>query len=78
MSNVKDFRFLLYKVEQEDVIVKAFIQNETLWLTQKSMAELFGVNKSKIYMRKKNLLSIQLLRFLQQFKMKEKGKSHAI
>ena len=28
MSNVKDFRFLLYKVEQEDVIVKAFIQNE--------------------------------------------------
>ena len=35
MSNVKDFSFLLYKVEQEDVIVKAFIQNETLWLTQK-------------------------------------------
>ena len=84
MSNVKDFRFLLYKVEQEDVIVKAFIQNETLWLTQKSMAELFGVNKStisrhlKIYMRKKNLLSSQLLRFLQQFKMKVKEKSHAI
>ena len=49
MSNVKDFRFLLYKVEQEDVIVKAFIQNETLWL-----------------------------RFLQQFKMKVKGKSHVI
>ena len=81
MSNVKDFRFLLYKVEQEDVIVKAFIQNETLWLTQKSMAELFGVKllpKRRKRMRKKNLLSIQLLRFLQQFKMKEKGKSHAI
>ena len=84
MSNVKDFRFLLYKVEQEDVSVKAFIQNETLWLTQKSMAELFGVNKStisrhlKIYMRKKNLLSSQQLRFLQQFKMKVKEKSHAI
>lgn len=84
MSNVKDFRFLLYKVEQEDVIVKAFIQNETLWLTQKSMAELFGVNKSTIsrhlknIYEEKNLLSIQLLRFLQQFKMKEKGKSHAI
>ena len=55
MSNVKDFRFLLYKVEQEDVIVKAFIQNETLWLTQKSMAELFGVNKSTISRHLKNI-----------------------
>ena len=55
MSNVKDFRFLLYKVEQEDVIVKAFIQNETLWLTQKLMAELFGVNKSTISRHLKNI-----------------------
>lgn len=55
MSNVKDFHFLLYKVEQEDVIVKAFIQNETLWLTQKSMAELFGVNKSTISRHLKNI-----------------------
>ena len=55
MSNVKDFRFLLYKVEQEDVIVKAFIQNETLWLTQKSMAELFGVQTPAISKHLKNI-----------------------
>lgn len=34
---MKDFKFLIYKA------VNAIIKDETIWLTQKSMAELFGV-----------------------------------
>jgi len=39
-----DFRFLVYRSANEDVSVSAIIQDETVWLTQKGMAALFGVN----------------------------------
>ena len=32
-----EFRFLLYKTEQEDISVDALIQYESIWLTQKAM-----------------------------------------
>lgn len=39
----KGMQFLLYKLNDENVSVNAIIKDETIWLTQKSMAELFGV-----------------------------------
>ena len=42
MSN--EFRFLMYKAAEEDISVNAVIRDETIWLTQKSMAELFDVD----------------------------------
>lgn len=51
----KDFHFLLYRTAEEDVSVKALIRDETIWLTQKGMAELFGVNKSAISRHLKNI-----------------------
>ena len=39
-----EFQFLMYKSADEDVSVKAVIREETIWLTQKSMAELFDVD----------------------------------
>ena len=38
-----DFRFLIYHSAEEDVSVNAVIRDESIWLNQKSMAELFGV-----------------------------------
>ena len=38
-----EFEFMLYKVDNEDVSVNALVKDETIWLTQKTMAELFGV-----------------------------------
>lgn len=35
--------FLLYKNELSEVKVQVFVKDETIWLTQKAMAELFGV-----------------------------------
>ena len=40
----KQFEFLMYKSAEEDVSVNALIKDETIWLTQKSMAELFDVD----------------------------------
>ena len=40
----RDFRFLVYRSANEDVSVNAVIKDETVWLTQKGMAALFGVN----------------------------------
>ena len=41
MSN--GFDFLIYKAADEEVSVNAVIKDDTIWLTQKSMAELFDV-----------------------------------
>lgn len=40
--------FILYQTEDENVSVDAIIKNETIWLTQSSMAELFGVDRTGI------------------------------
>ena len=50
-----EFKFLLYKTEQEDISVDALIQDETIWLTQKAMAELFDIDKSGISRHLKNI-----------------------
>ena len=36
--------FLLYTTKESEVKIEIFIHNETVWLPQKRMAELFGVN----------------------------------
>ena len=52
---MKEFPFIIYKSEQEDVTINALIRDETIWLTQKGMAELFGIDKSGISRHLKNI-----------------------
>jgi len=47
--------FILYTDDNGDVKVEAFVQDETIWLTQKGMAELFGSAKSTISEHLKNI-----------------------
>ena len=42
--DTNQFKFLIYHAAEGDVSVNAIIKDETIWLTQKAMAELFGVN----------------------------------
>jgi len=49
--------FLIYNTPNNEVRVDVFIENETLWLTQKSMAELFGVNVPAISKHLSNVFS---------------------
>lgn len=44
----RDFNFLIYKTAEEDITVNAVIRDETIWLTQKAMSELFGVQTPAI------------------------------
>lgn len=40
----KEIQFILYSVENEDIKLKVAVKDETIWVTQRGMAELFGVN----------------------------------
>lgn len=53
----KEFKFLIYKSEQEDIKVNVVIKDETIWLTQKAMAELFGVEVPAISKHLSNIYS---------------------
>ncbi len=47
--------FLLYKGQDGAVKVDVFFQDETVWLTQKALAELFGVQRPAITKHLKNI-----------------------
>lgn len=46
--NSKEARFLMYRAAEDEVAVNALVKDDTIWLTQKGMAELFDVSKSSI------------------------------
>lgn len=54
MSN-NEIRFLLYSLPDEEGRVQVVIKNETIWCTQKAMAELFGVGVPAISKHLKNI-----------------------
>lgn len=41
-------KFLIYNTPNNEVRVNVYLENDTVWLTQKAMAELFGVVKSTV------------------------------
>lgn len=51
------FNFLVYKSKDEDVSVSALIKDDTIWLTQKAMAELFDVNVPAISKHLSNIFA---------------------
>lgn len=53
----KNFEFLLYNSADEEVSVNALVKDETIWLTQKAMAELFGCSTDNISLHLKNIFA---------------------
>ncbi len=53
----KEFEFLMYRSVDENIAVNAVIKDETIWLTQNAMAELFSVDKSSISRHLRNIFS---------------------
>lgn len=52
----KDFNpFILYTTPSGEVRVDVYLENETVWLTQKAMAELFGVLRPAITKHLRNI-----------------------
>lgn len=55
-SSLQKFsNFVIFQTESGKVNIDVFFQNETLWLTQKKMAELFGVDRTVITKHIKNV-----------------------
>lgn len=51
------FRFLMYRAADQNVSINAVIRDETIWLTQKGMAELFGCTPDNISLHLKNIFA---------------------
>ena len=51
----KQMEMVLYHSDEGDVTIEAYIGDETMWITQKAMAELFGVNVPDISKHLKNI-----------------------
>jgi hypothetical protein len=54
-KNTPTTEFLLYKTPNGDIKVDVLLQNETIWLPQKKIAELFDVNVPAISKHFKNI-----------------------
>ncbi len=54
---VKQISYILYTSAEEDVKINALVKDESIWLTQKAMAELFDVDRSTIGRHLKNIFS---------------------
>ena len=50
-----DFRFLMYNAPEEDVSINAVVKDESIWLSQKAMAELFDCSPDNISLHLKNI-----------------------
>ena len=59
MSN--EIQFLLYTMPDDEGKVQVVVKDETLWCTQKAMAQLFGVDRSVITKHIKNIFETQEL-----------------
>ena len=65
-----EIQFLLYNLPDEEGRVQVIIRDETIWCTQKAMAQLFGVGVPAISKHLKNIfqdllsISITLMQLL--------------
>ena len=60
-NELQKMKFILYHTDDEDVFVNALIQNETIWLTQKSMSSLFDVAENNITYHLQNIYNTKEL-----------------
>lgn len=55
MINNTDSQIIIYQSENGKVQIDVTLQNETVWLTQQQIANLFGVNQPAISKHFKNI-----------------------
>ena len=53
----KELQFLIYNTPENDISVNAAIKDDTIWLTQKEMAELFDCTSDNVSLHLKNIFS---------------------
>ena len=53
----KGTRFLLYRAAEDEVAVNALVKDDSIWLNQKGMAELFDCSTDNISLHLKNIFA---------------------
>ena len=64
---MEEVKFLLYSYLEGDINIGVIIKDDTLWLTQKSMAELFGVGVPAISKHLKKSMNLRNLKKIRLF-----------
>ena len=64
---MEEVKFLLYSYLEDDVNIGVIVKNDTLWLTQKNMAELFGVGVPAISKHLKKSMNLRNLKKIRLF-----------
>ncbi len=54
---MNELQFLIYNTPEENISINAVIKDETIWLTQKAMAELFDCTTDNISLHLKNIFA---------------------
>lgn len=55
--NSKEARFLMYRAADNEVAVNALVKDDSIWLNQRGMAELFGCSTDNISLHLKNIFA---------------------
>ncbi|MEI8343626.1 MAG: hypothetical protein WCF93_01595 [Candidatus Moraniibacteriota bacterium] len=55
MKNKPNNEILIYQAEDDTPRIEALVENETIWLSQNQMAELFGTSRPNITMHIRNI-----------------------
>lgn len=64
---MEEVKFLLYSYLEDDVNIGVIVKSDTLWLTQKSIAELFGVGVPAISKHLKKSMNLRNLKKIRLF-----------
>lgn len=54
---MNEFNFLIYSTPDKDIKINAIIKDDTIWITQKAMAELFDCSSDNISLHLKNIFN---------------------
>ena len=55
--NSNEARFLMYRAAEDEIAVNALVKDDTIWLNQKAMAELFDCSTDNISLHLKNIFA---------------------
>lgn len=55
MNELNTNKFLIYKNDSDEIIVDAIFKDETLWVTQKTMSEIFDIDRTVVTKHLKNI-----------------------
>jgi hypothetical protein len=53
----KELQFLIYNTPEENVAINAVVKDDTIWLTQRAMAELFDCSTDNVSLHLRNIYS---------------------